>query len=421
MSASLTTATQVSDLVVMPSVPPAEGETALATYDPSSVGQGMEFFGRFADKGDSQGVLEGVAQSQIAVFISDPNKIIDYGNDVLDEVVANTKAIMEFTKGVKLPAEDDAALRDLKVQLDKSGGYDMSVAANLEKYRAMRDKLRSRFGGGKAKAWFAAFQTDRESLEQLTNEMGGDFITRAKHRGVAANQTYQLFKANRESLGNLEERVAVLEKTRQLVQQQRSALPDTLQPDDPRANQAAGMDLVLRMLDVKVTNLANRWYTGMGLDPMLRALQEQQIMMSMRLHEIGTTGMEKVRLILANYAMTLDLQKDADTVTAFDAFDNKMTQDLFTKMHQTTVQVAQITTRSGVTTETISTIANEVAGMVSDVQQTYATARADNQAKINAMMAGVQVMESAQNKPVDSTLVGAVVNEAQRSRSLLAS
>lgn len=420
MSASLTAPASLGGLVVQPSVPPAEGEKALVAYDPAAVGQGLDFFARFADKGDAQVVLADVAKQQIAAFVADPNSIIGYGNDVLDEVVANTKAIMEFTKGVKLPDEDDAALRNLKVELDKAGGYDMSVAANLAKYREMKQKLSKRFGGGKARSWFVAFQADRESLEQLTNEMSGDFIARAKHRGVAANQTYQLFRANRESLGNLEERVAVLEKVRQIVQQERAALPDTIQPDDPNADKAAGLDLVLRMLDVKVTNLANRWYTGMGLDPMLRSLQEQQIMMAMRLHDIGTTGMEKVQLILANYAMTLDLQKDADTVQAFDAFDNKMTQDLFAKMHQTTVQVAQITTRSGVTTETIGVIANEVAGMVSGVQQAYATARADNQAKINAMMAGVKVMESAQSKPVDNALVGAVVDEAKRSRSLLA-
>lgn len=418
MSTSLTSPTSVGDLVLMPSVAPAVGEKALAVYDPSVVGKGLEFYGRF--DADDQVVLAQFAKGQVPTFVQNPNQIIEFGNDVLDEVVANTKAIMEFTKGVKLPAEDDAALRDLKIQLDKAGGYDMSVAANLAKYRAMKEKLTSRFGAGKARTWFAAFQADRENLEQLTSEMGGDFIARSKHRGVAANQTYQLFKANRESLGNLEERVAVLEQVRLSVEQERAKLPATIDPSDPDADKANAMDLVLRMLDVKITNLANRWYTGMGLDPMLRSLQEQQIMMAMRLHDMGTTGMEKVRLILANYALTLDLQRDADTVEAYDAWDNNMTQKMFKGMHGTINQVAKITTRSGVTTETISVIANEVAGMVSDVQQTYATARADNQAKLDAMMAGVKVMESAQNKPVDAALVGTVVNEAKKSRSLLA-
>ena len=409
--------TTVAGVVVEPSVAPAEGEQMLATYNAAAVGQGLDFFDRFAGQGDAQAILVQVARQQLGSFLANPSSIISYGVDVLDEVVANTQAIMKFTEGVKLPSEDDAALRDLKVQLDKAGGYDMSVAGNLAKYREMKEKIGKRFGGGKAKEWFAAFEADRMSLEQLTDEMSGDFIARAKHRAVAANQTRQLFEANRESLGHLEERVAVLEKVREGIEQQRAALPTTLQPDDPRANEAAGMDTALRMLDVKVTNLAARWYTGMGLDPMLRALQEQQIMMSMRLNDIGTTGMEKIRLILAQYAMSLDLQRDADSVAAFDEMDNLLTQQMFKQTRATIGQVAHITTRSGVSSQTVSVIASEVAGMVDDVSKAYATARADNQAKISAMMAGVKVMESAQDRPVDQALVGAVVNEANRSRS----
>lgn len=419
MSVSLMAPTKVGGVTLEPAMPAAEGEGALETFDPTNMGQGLEFYNRFAGNEDAQMVLSQVAHQELAGFVANPNTIIDYGIDVLEEVVAATGAILEFTKGVKLPAEDEAALRDLKVQLDKVGGYDMSVAANLAKYREMKEKLTSWFGKGKAQAWFAAFQTDRLTLEQVADQMGGDFVKRAAHRAVAANQTRKLFAANRESLGHLEERLAVLEKVREEVLRQRAQLPDTVPPSDPRADQVAGMDLVLRMLDVKITNLAARWYTGMGLDPMLRALQEQQIMMSMRLRDIGTMGMEKIKIILAQYAMSLDLQQDADSVVAFDAMDNELTQRMFKQTRATIGQVANVTTRSGVSQQTISVIANEVAGMVGDVAQAYSTARADNQAKVNAMMAGVQVMEAAQDKPVDRALVSSVVGEAKRSRSLL--
>jgi hypothetical protein len=419
MSTSLTSNAQIGDVILQPAVPAAEGEQALELYNPSQVGQGLDFYQRFADKDGAQQVLSTVAKGEVDKMTSNPTEIINYGNDVLEEVMAATKAIMEFTKDVKLPADDDAALRDLAVQLGKAGQYDMSVAANLEKYREMKAKLASFFGKNKAQSWFAAFQADRKTLEKLTDEMAGDFITRAKHRGLAANRTYQLFRANRESLGNLEERIAVLEKVREIVGERRSALPATLPPSDPQADEAAAMDSVLRLLDLKITNLANRWYTGMGLDPMLRAQQEQQVMMALKLQDIGTTGMEKVQLILAQYAMSLDLQKDADTVTAFEDFDNAMTQKMFKQTRATIGQVAQVTTRSGTTTETITTIANEVTGMLSDVQHVYADARANNAEQMRAIMAGVKVMESAQNKPIDTALVGTVVEQAKKSRSLL--
>lgn len=419
MSTSLTSKAQIGDVILQPTVPAAEGEQALELYDPSQVGQGLDFYQRFASIDNAQQALSGAAEGEVAKMTSNPTEIINYGNDVLEEVLAATKAIMEFTKDVKLPSDDDAALRDLAVQLGKTGEYDMSVAANLEKYREMKAKLTSFFGKGKAQAWFAAFQADRKTLEKLTDEMAGDFITRAKHRGLAANRTYQLFKANRESLSNLEERIAVLEKVREIVGKRRSALPATLSPSDPQADEATAMDSVLRLLDLKITNLANRWYTGMGLDPMLRAQQEQQVMMALKLQDIGTTGMEKVQLILAQYAMSLDLQKDADTVTAFENFDNTMTQKMFKQTRATLAQVAQVTSRSGTTTETITTIANEVTGMLSDVQHAYADARANNAEQMRAIMAGVKVMESAQNKPIDTTLVGTVVDQAKKSRSLL--
>lgn len=419
MSTSLTSSAQIGELTLQPTVAAAEGEQALELYDPSQVGQGLDFYQRFADKGDAQQTLTQVATGEVTKMVTNPTEIVNYGSDVLQEVMAATKAIMEFTKGVKLPDDEDNALRVLAVQLGKAGEYDMSIAANLEKYREMKTKLSSFFGKGKAQAWFAAFHADRQTLDALTEEMAGDFITKAKHRGLAANRTYQLFRANRESLGNLEERIAVLEKVREIVGQRRSALPATLAPSDPRADEAAAMDSVMRLLDLKITNLANRWYTGMGLDPMLRAQQEQQVMMALKLQDIGTTGMEKVRLILAQYAMSLDLQKDADTVTAFENFDNDMTQKMFKQTRATIAQVAKVTTRSGTTTETITTIANEVTGMLSDVQQAYTEARANNAEQMRAIMAGVQVMESAQNKPVDTTLVGAVVDQAKKSRSLL--
>ena len=420
VSSIITQPTQVGSTLLQPAVTAAPEEAALEVYNPNTVGQGLEFYQRFADKDNAQQVLTQVAQQEAGKMLAQPDQIIAYGNDVLDEVVAATKAIMQFTKDVKLPADDDAALRELKVQLGKVGQYDMSVASNVEKYRKMKEGLSKYFSKGKAKAWFEAFQADRMSLEQLTEEMAGDLIRRSEHRGLAANQSRKLFQTNRESLGCLEERIAVLEQIRSITEQKRAELPESVPPSDPRADQITGMDMVLRMLDVKITGLASRWYTGMGLDPMLRSLQEQQIMMAMKLRESGTTGMEKIRLILAQYAMSLDLQNDADTITAFENFDNEMTQKMFKQTRATITQVAGVTSRSSTTTETISVIAQEVTGMLTDVQSTYAQVRQDHAAKMQAIMTGVEVMESAQNKPVDQSKVGLVVGEATKSRSLLA-
>lgn len=420
MTQSLTNSSMtVGDVVVMPAAQASGDEQALVTYSPDQVGQGLTFFTQF-DREDRD-VLADVARGEVQNFLKDPTSIINYGSDVVDEVVAKTREVFAFTRDVKLPDDEDAALRNLKVQLDKVGGYDMSIAANLEKYRQMKAKLKARFGAGKAKAWFSAFMADRLTLEQLTGQMGGDFIVKAKHRALGANKAGQLFRANRDSLGNLKERVAVLEMARQLVEQQRAGLPAVVAPTDPLADQVAAIEMVSRMLDLKVTNLANRWYTGVALDPMLRAQQEQGIMMAMRLRDIGTLGMEKIELILAQYAMSLELQNDADAVAAFDALDNKLTQQVFKGTHATIVQAASLTSQSGTTVETISTIANEVTGMLTDVHKVYAASRANNAAQIQAITAGIKVMESAQDKPIDSALVGSVVEQARHTKSLLGS
>jgi hypothetical protein len=411
---------QVSSGVASLTLQPAVEEQALVEFAPETIGQGLTFFKRFADDPDAAAALKQEAARVLPILATKPTELISYGMDALDDVVKTTREVFKLTKDVKLPEDEDAALRDLKLQLGKAGGYDMSVAENVAKYREMKAKIGKMFGGGKAKAYFEAFQADRQSLEQLTDEMSGDLMTRAMDRNRMAATTAQLYRDNQESLLLLAERVAVLEKVRDMAQTQRNSLPATIAPDDPNAEKANALDMFIRMLDLKVTEYAGRWYTGVALAPVLRAQYEQQIMMALKLQTSATIGMEKVRIILAQYALSLSMQQDVDTVTTFDNFSNEMSQKMFKQTRQTVGAVAAASTSSSMTKETISVMAQEVAGMIGDVQQAYATAKADQAEKLMAMQDAVEVIESAQtsNGSIDLHKVSNVVAVGRKTRSI---
>lgn len=411
-----------SGVASITTIQPATTEQALVEFQPETIGQGLTFFGKFADDPNATAALEQEAARVLPVLATKPTELINYGMDALDDVVKTTREVFKLTKDVKLPENEDAALRDLKIQLSKTASYDMSVAQNVEKYREMKAKLGKMFGGGKAKAYFEAFKADRQTLEELTDEMSGDLMTRAMDRNVMAATTAKLYTENQNSLLLLAERVAVLEKVRDMAQTQRNSLPQAIAPDDPAAEKANALDMFIRMLDLKVTEYAGRWYTGVALAPVLRAQYEQQIMMSLKLQTSATIGMEKVRIILAQYAMSLSMQQDVDTVTTFDNFSNEMTQKMFKQTHQTVAAVAAASTTSSMTSETISVMAQEVSGMINDVQQAYATAKADQAEKLVAMQNAVEVIESAQAQPgkqsIDLNKVSSVVAIGRKTRSI---
>lgn len=411
-----------SGVASITTIQPAASEQALVEFRPETIGQGLTFFKRFADNPGAVANLNHEAARMLPIMATNSSELIGYGMDALDDVVKTTREVFKLTKDVKLPEDEDAALRSLKVQLGKASGYDMSVAENVAKYREMKGKIGKMFGGGKAKAYFEAFKADQQSLEQLTDEMSGDLMTRAIDRSQLAATTSRLYTANQDSLLLLAERVAVMEKVRDMAQAQRDSLPAVISPDDPAVEKANALDMFIRMLDLKVTEYAGRWYTGVALAPVLRAQYEQQIMMSLKLQTSATIGMEKVRLILSQYAASLSLQKDVDTVKTFDDFSNEMSQKLFKQSHSTISAAAAATTTSSMTSETISVMAQEVAGMITDVQQAYATAKANQAEKLVAMENAVQVIESAQAQPgkqaIDLNKVANVVAIGRKTRSI---
>jgi|GEM_PF-2185130 len=415
--------TQVGTTELLPAPQAGTAEAALELYQSAEIGKGLEFFDRFGSTDGAQTALTVEAERILPEVLGSTQFVIDYGMDALQDVIGTTRKIMKLTEDVKLPGDEDAALRDLKVQLDKAGGYDLTIAENLKRYRAMKEKLGSMFGKKKAQTYFAAFKADRQSLEALTDEMSGDFAKQAMHRALMANATQELHETNLDSLLLLEERIAVLEKVREQVRARRTSMPDVIAVDDPQADEARTLEMLDRMLDLKITDLASRWYTGVALNPMLRAQHEQQVMMTLKLNTMATTGMEKVRLILAQYAMTLDLQKDADTTNAFNAFDNDMTQTMFKQTRATIGAVAKATTESSMSTETISVIAQEVTGMITDVQSAYAAAKQGNQEKMTAIQSASKVIDAAQRSDVKAlesavSTAGSVVSQGRKTKSI---
>jgi uncharacterized protein YaaN involved in tellurite resistance len=252
--------------------------------------------------------------------------------------------------------------------------------------------------------------------------MSGDLAARAAERGVMAAATSKLYTDNQNSLLLLAERVAVLEKVRDMAQAELATLPAAVTPDDPAAEKANALNMFIRMLDLKVTEYAGRWYTGVALAPVLRAQYEQQIMMSLKLQTSATIGMEQVDLILGQYAVSLGLKQDADTVASFDAFSNDMRQKLFKHTHQTVVEAARASVSSSMTKETITVMAQEVVGMLNDVQAVYATVKSDQAEKLEAMQSAVEVIESAQTQngrgSIDLNKVSNVVAIGRKTRSI---
>jgi hypothetical protein len=422
------TATKFDTLMPTPSLSSeaASSEQELVSFNPQ-VGAVAEaplvtFMAKFADNPAAVEVLKAEARRVLPALFSDSTQLVQYGTDVLEEVVRVTDKALELTKDVQLPGDEEAKLRDLKVVLGRAKGYDMSVAENLRKYREMKEKLGKVFGKGKARAYFEAFKADRMSLDELTREMAGDLMTKSKKRGLMAQLTGETYRANLESLYALKERIAILEEIRDLAVAERKKFPEVIAIDDPKAERVGNIDKFIRLVNIKISDMADRWLVGVGMSPMLRAQQEQEEVMQMVLYASATTGMEKVRFIVSRLAASLSLQADVDAAATFREFDNEMTQSAFKGMRQTIAAAAQIATSGGMTEETITVVADEVTGMISDVQSAYANARTNQAQRLQAIDQAASAIHNAQSsgKPIELQQVANVVAAGRATKSLTA-
>ncbi|HEY8886219.1 MAG TPA: hypothetical protein VIM31_01830 [Candidatus Microsaccharimonas sp.] len=395
--------------------------TELATFDPNTAGKGMDFVEKFSDPADLA-ALKGAAVTELPRLEADPNYLTAYGNDVLDRVVQSTRQLNVLTGKVALPDEDEAGLRNLAIQVKKSSQWDMTVSANVEKYRVMKKKLTELFGKNKAKAYFEAFQTDRLSLEKLLDRMRGDLTDRSMHRTLLANQVAEQFKLNRESLDRMKERAAILQYARQMAEAERAAMPANISNDDPRINDARKLEMFIRLISLKIEQYSDRWYVGVALGPVYYSQWEQGVSMAFRLKMMATMGMEKVESIISAYAMQMDLLNDSDTITSFDKMDNDLTQKLFGIVKTTAITVAQQTSTGGMTVETISSMANDVSGMITGVQQAYANAKVNQEMKVKAIGDGVAIIEKAQDlsgaQSSDRSQVASIVSTGNQIRAI---
>jgi len=401
----------------------SSGVTDLATYDPNTVGKGLDFVEKFQDNPQAIAALKAAAAGEYPTMLANTDYLTAYGNDVLDDVLQSTRQLNMLTGKVALPDDDEAALRNLAIQVKKSSQWDMQVQANVEKFRTMKKKLNDFFGKNKAKAYFDAFMTDRLSLEKLLDRMRGDLTDRSIHRAQLANQVANQFKVNRESLDLMKERAAVLQLVRQTAVDARAALPAEIKSDDPQADKARKLEMFIRLISLKIEQYSDRWYVGVALGPVYYSQWEQGVSMAFRLRVMATTGMETVESIIAAYAMSMDLQNDADTIQSFDAFQNQATQNLFSHVADTAIAVAKQSSTGGLTTQTITSMANDVSRMISGVQQAYQAAQANQEMKVKAVADGVAIIEKAQNlSPTaptsDRGAVTSLVNTSRKIQSI---
>jgi uncharacterized protein YaaN involved in tellurite resistance len=400
--------------------PNEKDSQALEQFDPNTLGQGNYFLERFRDKPGAIEALQQEARSVAPAMLEDTNVLVNYGTGELEEVRKSTLALNQINGDkVELPPEDEKALKLLSIQMRNASKYDLSVAENVARYNRMKDGLTKLFGGRKAKAYFQAFQADRKTLEQLVDQMSGDLQKQAMERTRAAGAISRLYEANQESLIAMSERLAVLEIIRDMAVAERAKYPETLPHDHEDAPQVRALEMFVRMANLKLGEYAARWYTGVALSPIFEAQYEQNLMMGFKLRVAATDGMDKIKLIIATYKQSLDLKSDSDRLAGFEKFDNELTQSLARQTRSVLTATAKQTTSSSMTVETITVVANEVAGMVDDIQLAYKQSQAEEALKREAMKNGVEILEKAQaSGQADTSKVAGVVAASKTIRSI---
>jgi len=117
------------------------------------------FVEKFAPNPAAVAALKHDAAIEYPQLFANTDYLTAYGNDALDKVLQTTRQLNSMTGQVVLPEDDEAALRNLAMQVKSASKWDMQVAENVEKYRKMKKQLTDFFGKNKAKAYFNAFMT----------------------------------------------------------------------------------------------------------------------------------------------------------------------------------------------------------------------------------------------------------------------
>ena len=391
----------------------------LEQVDPTAVSEGLYFVQRFKDTPGGVVALQEEARRVLPGFIQNQDAMLEYGSDALEAVRQSGRELRKLTGDVELSPEQERAMRDLMLELDKAKAYDPKVQANVDKFRDLMDKSKGFFGKRAFKAYVDAFNAQRATVEQMIESMRTSLKKEAAHRKVVANAIKAHYDVNDEAMLLMTERLAVLQIVRNLATAERAKYPDVIESTHPDAVKVRNLDMFLRMIQLKIQEYSQVWVVSLGSGAMFQVQQEMHTMAAFTTNVAATTGMDMAEQLLAQLATSQDLMRNNVKLQQQRAWQNQLVMDTVTQARSAVVAAAELATSASLTQETISGYADQVSGMIGDVQRVYSEAAQKYESNMTAIAQGAAIIEKAQgNQPVDPAQVQSVLQAGRSMRSI---
>ncbi len=411
----------VIDGVAVQEFPSDSQEQALALYDPNQgLGQ-LSFLGDFASNPQALAQLKKEAGTVGPQMMGSSDAFLKYGTDAIADVSAQSKEILRVTGDIQAPEVKDP-MRALKKSLDTARTYDMSVADNKARYEkalAIREKrstgLMGRLGSSFSdlKDYWEQFFENRKTLEQQIEEVAADLQGRSMDRAKAANMSVALYRKSELMLGLLSERIAVMELILQDNEAKYAAMPNGKGAGDPVTEAKSVLQDFINLLKLKIDEFTGIYLTGCATAPMLRAQKTQHVMMAFKLQMMATTGMDKTRLILAQYNLLLGLQEDVKAAENFGAYDNSITQEFFRNAATSLPVIAKFSRTATQTEETVGVMTDSVIAMLDGIAVADAEAEAERQHMMEVKANAIEILNAKAGEGLDRNKLAAVISGSQ--------
>lgn len=415
------TTNTVIDGVPVQDFPSDSQEQALALYDPNQ-GQGqLSFLGDFASNPQALAHLKEEARTVGPKMRVSSDAFLVYGTDATADVSAQSKEILRVTGDIQAPEVKDP-MRALKKSLTTAQTYDVSVAANKARYDralAIREKRSSGLMGrlssslSDVKDYWEQFFENRKTLEQQIEEVAADLQGRSMDRAKAANMSVALYRKNELMLGLLSERLAVMELILQDAEAEFASMPNGKGAGDPETEAKNNLQDFINLLKLKIDEFTGIYLTGCATAPMLRAQKTQHVMMAFKLQMMATTGMDKTRLVLAQYNLLLGLQEDVKAAENYAAYDNQITQDFFRNAAASLPEIARLSRKATQTEETVTVMTESVIAMLDGLAAADVEAEAERQRMMGVKANALEILSAKSGEGLDHNKLAAVVSGSQ--------
>ena len=232
-------------------------------------------------------------------------------------------------------------------------------------------------------------------------------------RAKAANMSVALYRKMEVMLGLLSERIAIMELDLQNSEAELATMPNGRGAGDPATEAKNNLQDYINLLKLKIDEFTGIYLTGCATAPMLRAQKTQHVMMAFKLQMMASTGMDKTRLILAQYNLLLGLQEDAKAAENYAAYDNAITQEFFRNAATALPQIAKQARQQTMTEETVSVMTESVITMLDGIAAADAAAEAERQHMMEVKANAIEILNAKSGAGVDTRKLAAVVTGSQ--------